>query len=146
MAAVLGYELQDFLRGLAASHDAEAQGGNLRVRKPHGDEIPEVFPGMGPIHTQDEDSLGALFVQLAGHLRTPGGVDDDVQVRKLEQITDIFSDEKMVAPGVDMRDINNRVNDILSQGLIRLGLIKDAGGLRKYYTHGLSHSILWTPW
>jgi Xaa-Pro aminopeptidase len=48
---------------------------------------------------------------------------------------------EMVAPGVDMRDINTRVNDILAGGLIRLGLIKDAGGLRQYYTHGLSHSI-----
>ncbi len=48
---------------------------------------------------------------------------------------------EMVAPGVDMGDINRRVNDILSQGLIKLGLIKDAGGLRKYYTHGLSHSV-----
>jgi Xaa-Pro aminopeptidase len=48
---------------------------------------------------------------------------------------------EMVAPGVDMRDINSRVNDILSQGLIKLGLIKDASGLRKYYTHGLSHSV-----
>jgi Xaa-Pro aminopeptidase len=47
----------------------------------------------------------------------------------------------MVAPGVDMRDINNRVNDILSQGLIKLGLIRDVSGLRQYYTHGLSHPI-----
>jgi Xaa-Pro aminopeptidase len=48
---------------------------------------------------------------------------------------------EMVAPGVEMRDINSRVNSVLSEGLVRLGLIKDPSGLRRYYTHGLSHSI-----
>jgi Xaa-Pro aminopeptidase len=48
---------------------------------------------------------------------------------------------EMVAPGVEMRDINSRVNGVLSEGLIKLGLIKDPSGLPQYYTHGLSHSI-----
>jgi Xaa-Pro aminopeptidase len=48
---------------------------------------------------------------------------------------------KMVGPGVSMTAINTRVNDILAEGLIKLGLIKDKSGLRRYYTHGLSHSI-----
>ncbi|MBZ5499819.1 MAG: aminopeptidase P N-terminal domain-containing protein [Acidobacteriia bacterium] len=48
---------------------------------------------------------------------------------------------EMVAPGADMRDINNRVNTIMSDGLIKLGLIKDQRGLPKYYPHGLSHPI-----
>jgi Xaa-Pro aminopeptidase len=47
----------------------------------------------------------------------------------------------MVAPGVNMSDINARVNDVLAEGLIALGLIKDKSGLRQYYTHGLSHSV-----
>jgi Xaa-Pro aminopeptidase len=47
----------------------------------------------------------------------------------------------MVAPGVNMADINAKVNDVLAEGLIALGLIKDKSGLRQYYTHGLSHSI-----
>jgi Xaa-Pro aminopeptidase len=47
----------------------------------------------------------------------------------------------MVAPGVNMSDINARVNDVLANGLIALGLIKDKSGLRQYYTHGLSHSV-----
>jgi len=47
----------------------------------------------------------------------------------------------MVAPGVSMADINAKVNDVLAEGLIALGLIKDKGGLRQYYTHGLSHSV-----
>jgi len=48
---------------------------------------------------------------------------------------------EMIAPGVNMRDINAKVNEILGQGLITLGLIKDVKELRKYYTHGLSHGV-----
>ncbi len=47
----------------------------------------------------------------------------------------------MVAPGVDMADINARVNEVLAEGLVGLGLIKDKSGLRQYYPHGLSHTI-----
>ena len=49
----------------------------------------------------------------------------------------------MVAPGVSMRDINAKVNDILMQGLVKVGLLEteDRDGLRKYYYHGLSHSL-----
>jgi len=48
---------------------------------------------------------------------------------------------EMIAPGVNMRDINAKVNEILGQGLITLGLIKDVKELRNYYTHGLSHGV-----
>ncbi len=48
---------------------------------------------------------------------------------------------KLVGPDVNMAVINARVNEILAEGLIRVGLIKDKSGLRQYYTHGLSHSI-----
>jgi Xaa-Pro aminopeptidase len=47
----------------------------------------------------------------------------------------------MVAPGVNMTDINNKVNEVLTEGLVALGLAKDKSGLRQYYPHGLSHSI-----
>jgi len=47
----------------------------------------------------------------------------------------------MIAPGVNMSDVNAKVNDVLTEGLIGLGLIKDKSGLRQYYTHGLSHTI-----
>ena len=47
----------------------------------------------------------------------------------------------MIAPGVNMADVNAKVNDVLTEGLIALGLIKDKSGLRQYYTHGLSHTI-----
>jgi Xaa-Pro aminopeptidase len=48
---------------------------------------------------------------------------------------------KMIGPDVKMADINARVNEILTEGLVKVGLIKDKSGLRQYYTHGLSHSI-----
>ena len=49
----------------------------------------------------------------------------------------------MVAPGISMRVINARVNDILMEGLMDVGLIesKDRSSLRQYYYHGLSHSL-----
>jgi Xaa-Pro aminopeptidase len=48
---------------------------------------------------------------------------------------------EMIAPGVDMTDISNRANEILADGLLKAGLVKDKSELRKYYFHGLSHSI-----
>jgi Xaa-Pro aminopeptidase len=48
---------------------------------------------------------------------------------------------EMIAPGVRMRDINAKVDEVLGQGLIALGLITDVKDLRKYYTHGLSHGV-----
>ena len=49
----------------------------------------------------------------------------------------------MVAPGVSMNAINAKVNDILMQGLVKVGLIEtvDRSELRKYYYHGLGHSL-----
>jgi Xaa-Pro aminopeptidase len=47
----------------------------------------------------------------------------------------------MVAPGVSMRDVSEKVDDVLTDGLVKLGLIKDKSQLRQYYYHGLSHSI-----
>jgi Xaa-Pro aminopeptidase len=48
---------------------------------------------------------------------------------------------EMIGPGVKMADVNAKVNDIIGEGLVTLGLIKDKTGLRRYYTHGLSHPI-----
>jgi hypothetical protein len=47
---------------------------------------------------------------------------------------------RMVGPGVNMTDINNRVNEVLSEGLIALGLIKDKSGLRRYYPGSVTRS------
>lgn len=47
----------------------------------------------------------------------------------------------MVAPGVQFRTISNRAAEIVGEGLVRLGLIKDKKEYRKYYYHGLGHFI-----
>jgi Xaa-Pro aminopeptidase len=40
-----------------------------------------------------------------------------------------------------VRDISAKVDEILGQGLLALGLITDVKDLRKYFTHGLSHGV-----
>lgn len=49
----------------------------------------------------------------------------------------------MIAPGVDMRAVDKRVEQVMTDGLTKLGILKqgERPGLRRYYTHGLSHPI-----
>lgn len=48
---------------------------------------------------------------------------------------------KIIKPGVTLRDLNNITNKFLSQELKKIGLIKNYSELRKYYYHGVSHSL-----
>ncbi|UCG26861.1 MAG: Xaa-Pro dipeptidase, partial [Bacteroidales bacterium] len=48
---------------------------------------------------------------------------------------------KMIAPGVNFEDVFEKANDILAEGMLRIGLINDKGEFRKYYFHGLGHHI-----
>jgi Xaa-Pro aminopeptidase len=48
---------------------------------------------------------------------------------------------KMVAPGVAFAEINKKVDEILSNGMVQAGLIMDEKDFRKYYYHGLGHHI-----
>ena len=47
----------------------------------------------------------------------------------------------MVAPGAAYKDISQKAADIIGEGLVKLGKIKDKSEYRKYYFHGLSHTI-----
>ena len=47
----------------------------------------------------------------------------------------------MVAPGVDFADISRKAADIVGEGLVKLGKIRDKSEFRKYYFHGLSHHL-----
>ena len=47
----------------------------------------------------------------------------------------------MVAPGVEHKDISQKTADIVGEGLVKLGKIKDKSEYRKYYFHGLSHHL-----
>ncbi len=47
----------------------------------------------------------------------------------------------LIYPGVEKRDIHNRIVDIISEGLINLGLLKEKQKYKKYFMHGSSHPI-----
>lgn len=44
-------------------------------------------------------------------------------------------------PGMSLRDLNDLCRQVLADGCIRLGLIRDADELRKYYMHSVSHHL-----
>jgi len=48
---------------------------------------------------------------------------------------------QMVAPGVAFTDITKKAEEILANGMLRVGLITDMNEFRKYYYHGLGHHI-----
>jgi Xaa-Pro aminopeptidase len=48
---------------------------------------------------------------------------------------------KMVAPGVDFADISKKADEILADGMQKIGLIKEKSEFKKYYYHGLGHHI-----
>ena len=47
----------------------------------------------------------------------------------------------VLIPGVSWSDVNAAANEVLIEGLQRIGLIKDRSELRNYYFHGLGHNI-----
>jgi Xaa-Pro aminopeptidase len=47
----------------------------------------------------------------------------------------------MMKPGVSMRDVSAKVNDVLGEGLLRLGVIKDKAQTGMYSWHGPTHPI-----
>lgn len=48
---------------------------------------------------------------------------------------------KAIAPGVNHAKLNEIAKDVLAEGLMSIGLIKNADELGKYYYHGVSHSL-----
>lgn len=46
---------------------------------------------------------------------------------------------KMMKPGVNFSELNKRSTEILAEGLLEIGLIKDKSEISKYYYHGVSH-------
>ena len=44
-------------------------------------------------------------------------------------------------PGLSLRDLNDLTKQVLAEGCIELGLIKDAGEIGKYYMHSVSHHL-----
>lgn len=48
---------------------------------------------------------------------------------------------KIMKPGVEFSSLNKKSIEILTEELIRIGLIKEASELSKYYYHGVSHFL-----
>ena len=48
---------------------------------------------------------------------------------------------KNVAPGAKMADISHIADSVLTDGMVRIGLIENKADFKKYYYHGLSHQI-----
>ncbi|NTW71191.1 MAG: M24 family metallopeptidase [Eubacteriaceae bacterium] len=44
-------------------------------------------------------------------------------------------------PGISMKEINEFAKDMLAEGAIRLGLIKEKSEIGKYYYHGIGHPL-----
>lgn len=44
-------------------------------------------------------------------------------------------------PGMTTKELNKVCQDVLSEGLIKLGLIKEPAEISKYYMHGVSHHL-----
>lgn len=64
------------------------------------------------------------------------------QAAVYEVVLDCFKAVKAAArPGLTMADLNALTNRKLAEGMIALGLIKDASEFRKYYFHSVSHSL-----
>lgn len=49
--------------------------------------------------------------------------------------------KNMAKPGLTLRELNDRTKEVLAEGLIELGLIKDAKDVDKYYMHSVSHHL-----
>lgn len=48
---------------------------------------------------------------------------------------------KIVKEGTAFRDLNVKTTDVLAQGLLELGIIKDKKDVSRYYIHGVSHHL-----
>jgi len=46
---------------------------------------------------------------------------------------------KMMKPGLEFAALNKKCSEVLAEELIKIGLIKEASELSKYYYHGVSH-------
>ena len=48
---------------------------------------------------------------------------------------------KLVRPGVSFIDLQFKARDVIAEGLIKLGIIKDKSDVTKYFMHGVTHHL-----
>ena len=48
---------------------------------------------------------------------------------------------KEIKPGVPFSNASRRATEVIRDGLLRLGIIKDSAAVRRYFPHGLGHAV-----
>ncbi len=48
---------------------------------------------------------------------------------------------KLIRPGVTFADLQLKAADVIADGLLKLGIIKDKNDVRKYFMHGVTHHL-----
>lgn len=89
--------------------------------------------------------LGAQYKEYAADITRTYPVNGKFTARQKEIYDIVLKAEQavisMMKPGVPFVDMNETCKNVLSDELIRIGLIKSADELSKYYYHGVSHHL-----
>ncbi|MDY0140208.1 MAG: Xaa-Pro aminopeptidase [Candidatus Izemoplasmatales bacterium] len=89
--------------------------------------------------------LGALSNLYAGDISRTFPVNGKFTERQSEFYQMVLDVNKktieMIKPGVYVRELNDFARDMLAEGMIRLGKIKEKSEISKYYYHNVSHYL-----
>ncbi len=89
--------------------------------------------------------LGAQYKEYAADITRTYPVSGKFTARQKEIYDIVLKAEQaviaMMKPGVPFTDMNETCKKVLSEELIRIGLIKSVDELTKYYYHGVSHHL-----
>jgi Xaa-Pro aminopeptidase len=89
--------------------------------------------------------LGALSSEYAGDITRTYPVNGVFTKRQREYYELVLSVNKaiidMIKPGVTFKDLNVKAYDLLAEGMIKLGKIKEKSELTKYYYHSIGHYL-----
>ncbi|MFA6647756.1 MAG: M24 family metallopeptidase, partial [Candidatus Izemoplasmatales bacterium] len=89
--------------------------------------------------------LGALSNLYAGDISRTFPVNGKFTERQSEFYQMVLDVNKktieMIKPGVYVKELNDFARDMLAEGMIRLGKIKEKSEISKYYYHNVSHYL-----
>ena len=89
--------------------------------------------------------LGAQFNYYNGDISRTFPINGKFTKRQKEVYEEVLkvNEEitKMLVVGVTFREVNDKANDLIAEACIKLGLIEDKAGFRKYYFHSIGHSL-----
>ncbi|XFA99542.1 aminopeptidase P family protein [Candidatus Izemoplasma sp. B36] len=91
------------------------------------------------------NDLGALSNEYAADITRTYPANGKFTVRQKEIYSIVLHTNKeiikMVKPGVTFKELNVKAYDLLAEGLIKLGKIKEKSELTKYYYHSIGHYL-----